>query len=208
MYGFSVILGFGIFISILNLWLLGLNLTCPLKLNLKIHAIVIIIPYSAWLWWVTLKSNLVQKRLTRTCYWQASFLVQRLAWFICVCLFYRDIIFYTPSSVQWKSDVFNTTHNSNTIHDLPILASRAWMPLEDTGSQRVENEGDTFKSRQYGRNNPDNILKCISLNEKVWISIKISLRFGRKGRINNSPALVQIIAWRRPDDKPLSTNDD
>ena len=60
------------------------------------------------------------------------FWCQRLAWFICVCLFYRDIIFYTPSSIQWKSDICNTTHNSNTIHDLPILASRVWMPLEDT----------------------------------------------------------------------------
>ena len=55
---------------------------------------------------------------------------QRLAWFIYVCLFYRDKIFYTPSSIQWKSDICNTTHNSNTIHDLPILASRVWRPLE------------------------------------------------------------------------------
>ena len=69
---------------------------------------------------------------------------------------------------------------------------------------RVENEGDTFKSRQYGRNFPDDIFKCISLNENVWISIRISLKFVHKGPINNSPALVQIIAWRHPDDKPLS----
>ena len=36
------------------------------------------------------------------------------------------------------------------------------------------------------------------------ITIKISLKFVPKGPINNIPALVQIMAWRRPGDKPLS----
>ena len=34
-------------------------------------------------------------------------------------------------------------------------------------------------------------------------SIKFSLKFVPKGPINNIPALVQIMAWRRPGDKPL-----
>ena len=38
----------------------------------------------------------------------------------------------------------------------------------------------------------------------VRISINISLKFVPKGLINNIPALVQIMAWRRPGDKPLS----
>ena len=38
----------------------------------------------------------------------------------------------------------------------------------------------------------------------VWIPIKISLKFVPKGRINNIPILVQVMAWRRPGDKPLS----
>ena len=46
--------------------------------------------------------------------------------------------------------------------------------------------------------------KCIYLNENVWIPIKISLKIAPKGPINNIPALVQIMAWRRPGDKPLS----
>ena len=41
-------------------------------------------------------------------------------------------------------------------------------------------------------------------NENVRISIKFSLKFVPKGPINNIPALVQIMAWRRPGDKPLS----
>ena len=36
------------------------------------------------------------------------------------------------------------------------------------------------------------------------IAIKISLQFLPKGLINNIPALVQIMAWRRPGDKALS----
>ena len=50
----------------------------------------------------------------------------------------------------------------------------------------------------------DDIFRCILLNENVF-SIKISLKFIPKRSINNNfPALVQIMAWRRPGDKPLS----
>ena len=50
----------------------------------------------------------------------------------------------------------------------------------------------------------DNIFKCIFFNDSVWISLKISLRFVPKVPIDSIPALVQIMAWRRSDDKPLS----
>ena len=36
------------------------------------------------------------------------------------------------------------------------------------------------------------------------ISINISLKFVPRGPINNIPALLQVMAWRRPGDKPLS----
>ena len=36
----------------------------------------------------------------------------------------------------------------------------------------------------------DGIFKCIFLNEKVWILIKISLRFVCKGLIDNNQVLV------------------
>ena len=44
----------------------------------------------------------------------------------------------------------------------------------------------------------------IFLNENVSSLIKISLKFVPKGPIHNIPTLVQIMAWRRPGDKPLS----
>ena len=47
------------------------------------------------------------------------------------------------------------------------------------------------------------IFKYIFLNANVWTSLKIPLKFIPKVRINNIPALDQIMAWRRPGDKPL-----
>ena len=51
---------------------------------------------------------------------------------------------------------------------------------------------------------PGDTFKRIFLNENVMISIKIPLKFVPMGPINNNPALVQIMAWRRLGDKPLS----
>ena len=58
--------------------------------------------------------------------------------------------------------------------------------------------------RQDGRHFPDDIFKWIFLNEIIIISIRISLKFVPSGPIKNIPALVQIMAWRRPGGKPLS----
>ena len=63
---------------------------------------------------------------------------------------------------------------------------------------------NTLRPRQNGRRFADDTFKRIFLNENVRISIKISLKFVPKGPINNIPALVQIMAWRRSGDKPLS----
>ena len=63
---------------------------------------------------------------------------------------------------------------------------------------------NTLRPRQNGRHFADDIFRCIFLNENVWIPMKNSLKFVPKGPINNIPALVQIMAWRRPGDKPLS----
>ena len=48
----------------------------------------------------------------------------------------------------------------------------------------------------------DAIFKCIFLNNEF--QFKISLKFVPKGPFNKIPALVQIMSWRRPGDKPLS----
>ena len=63
---------------------------------------------------------------------------------------------------------------------------------------------NTLRPRQNGRHFPDDFFKWIFLNENVWISINISLKFVPRGPINNIPTFVQVMAWRWPSDKPLS----
>ena len=63
---------------------------------------------------------------------------------------------------------------------------------------------NTLRPRQDGRRFPDDTFERIFLIENVIILIKISLMFVPNGPINNIPSLVQIMAWRRPGDKPLS----
>ena len=63
---------------------------------------------------------------------------------------------------------------------------------------------NTLRPRQNGRLFADDTFKRIFLNENIRISTKNSLKFVPKGLINNILALVLIMAWRRPGDKPLS----
>ena len=48
------------------------------------------------------------------------------------------------------------------------------------------------------------LFRCIFFNENVCILINISLKFVPKCQILTTPALVQIMAWHWPGDKPLS----
>ena len=64
---------------------------------------------------------------------------------------------------------------------------------------------NTLGPRLNGRHFPDDIFKGTFLNDNVYISIKISLKFVSNGPINNIPALVQtshylnqcwLVYWR------------
>ena len=68
----------------------------------------------------------------------------------------------------------------------------------------TENSVNTLRPRQNGRHFADDIFMPVFVNENIWIPIKISLKIVLNGSINNIPALVQIMAWRRPGDRPLS----
>ena len=70
--------------------------------------------------------------------------------------------------------------------------------------QSLKNKFQHIGAEQNGHEFPYDIFKCIFLNENIWISINDSLKFVPKGRIKNIPALVQIMAWCRSGDKPLS----
>ena len=58
--------------------------------------------------------------------------------------------------------------------------------------------------RQNGRSFSRQYIPLHFFEKNVEIAIKISLKFVPKGPINNIQAFVQIMAWRRPGDKPLS----
>ena len=49
----------------------------------------------------------------------------------------------------------------------------------------------------------DDNFKCIFLNENDGVPIRISLKSDPKSSIDNTPALVQVMAWRRTGDKPI-----
>ena len=78
------------------------------------------------------------------------------------------------------------------------------VPFMVTHPHRVIIQLNTLRPRRNEQHFADDIFKRIFSNENVWISTKISLKFVPNGPINNIPALVQIMAWRRSDAKPLS----
>ena len=104
-----------------------------------------------------------------------------------------------------KSDVFgNPVEKKYTkTSQLPRDHSR---PCEEPKQSSLQRKDviNALRLRQYGCHFSDDIFKCIFLKENIWISTNISLNFVPDNQINNIPALVQIIAWRRPDIKPLS----
>ena len=100
--------------------------------------------------------------------------------------------------------ILNTTIRNSKCHcvqqELQVLSHCLATSCDPSVPHRL----NTLRQRQNGRHFADDIFKRIFLNGKIWISINISLRFVPRGPMDNIPALVQIMAWRRPGDKPLS----
>ena len=103
------------------------------------------------------------------------------------------------NTVIYKFNQLNIFEDMFDTH-LKYLYGRQWYGFPSTSEVPL----NTLRPRQNGRHFVDDIFKCILLNENVWIPNKISMKFVPKGPINNIPSLVQIMAWRRPGDKPLS----
>ena len=86
---------------------------------------------------------------------------------------------------------------STCVRDVVGKARQEW-------EQYVLDSFNTLRPSQNGHDFANDIFKGIFVNENAEISIKISLKFVPKGPITNISALVQIMAWRRLGDKPLS----
>ena len=100
------------------------------------------------------------------------------------------------SSLTNFSDAFSV--------ELPIFADKVFTNHVDFTPCERSPLFNTLRLRQNGRHFTDDILRCIFMNEDAWLSIKILLKFVSGGPNNKIPVLVQIMAWCRPDNKPLS----
>ena len=93
---------------------------------------------------------------------------------------------------------------------MPWRHEHEWVSLDTEKCSLVatrldlrEHQFNTLRPRKSCRHFTDDISKCIFLSGNLWISLQISLKFVPNVRINNIPALVQMMAWCRPSDKPL-----
>ena len=113
------------------------------------------------------------------------------------CLIVRVSDALAPNRSQWRRWKYIPQHQNILL--LPNLSLNSFHVPECPLAQL-----NTLRPRQNGRHFADDIFEYIFLNQNVSISMKISLNFVSEGPIDNIPALVQIMAWRRPSDKPLS----
>ena len=126
------------------------------------------------------------------------------------CILIQSSLNFVPDGIiDNKSSLLQVIHNVHCNGMTPNRQQASTLTSDDKiqschMASLGDNELNTLKLGKVGRHFPDDIFKCILLNENVFILIKISLKFIPKGPINNIPALVQIMAWSRPGDKPLS----
>ena len=111
-------------------------------------------------------------------HWQESFVTPKSAMCVCCCGICETLMIKSSPCIYVCMEVAHQWFRAGRIH--------------------------TLRPKQNGRHFPDDIFKWIFLEQNVWISITISLKFVRKSPINNIPALVQIMAWRWSGHKPLS----
>ena len=139
---------------------------------------------------------------------------------------FHVFIFYSFDRLHWKCNHIGTPKTLVWAHCIGIdTASSIWHHIgicrfvsmsqmracDAPGSLRcflyvsaLSGFSNTLRPRQDGRHFADDISTCNFLNENCCILIKFSLKYVRKGPIDNNPALVQIMARCRPGDKPLS----
>ena len=109
--------------------------------------------------------------------------------------------------IQWNYIAYQKGKTSMKINPTEELVLSKYIPtytLQDGIILFCPQCVNSLRPRPNRRHFADDIFKCIFENENEWISPRISLKFVSKVRINNIPALVQTVAWRRPGDKPLS----
>ena len=105
-------------------------------------------------------------------------------------------------SIWWRHhehDGSNTELKNNYSHCISV--SRLWVLCKHNlilNFNVLAIKGEQYHSRTFCRHFTDDVFKCIFTNDNKWTSLKIPLKFVPNVWINNIPALVRIMAWRRP----------
>ena len=136
-----------------------------------------------------------------TCY----FCYDSLMWLIVkyISLKYQIVIKINLQYIIVPINVGRWYRNAQCVsmHASMCLSVHGFKPL----SKRVMTDLiNILRLRQNGRHFADDISKCIFLNENLWILNEISLKCVSCGLIDNKATLVQIMAWYRTGNKPLS----
>ena len=106
------------------------------------------------------------------------------------------------SMLVWRQYMRQTICSRSLI--CMVVVSWPLWPSYWANSENSQVYINTLRPRQNGHHVTDNNFKRIFLNINARISTRISRMFVPKGRVNTMPALVQIMAWCRPGNKPLS----
>ena len=142
-----------------------------------------------------IRSDLHPRTIPHTSPVRASYGVSFVSW---VILRKMTVIYRERTVCPKTSDRVSVMFLTDTHHAPQNLISRCWC------GTIVHCIINTLRPRQNCCLFAGDIFKRIVVNENIWISIAISLKFVPKVRIINIPALVQTMAWRRSGDKPLS----
>ena len=98
------------------------------------------------------------------------------------CLILLNVLYFThTSNLMWHQTHFFSSFNALVL-------------------KRDIDKYFCFNLSPSGQNGPHlagDIFRCIFVNEKFCNSIMISLEIAAKGPIDNNPALIQIMDWRR-----------
>ena len=122
----------------------------------------------------------------------------------CQDITWTNILSIVPSVTHIDEILFRIQIYSIKKMLLNLSSANCWPFCWDLNVFSMGDLTLTLRPRQDGRRFQMDFLEWIFLNEIIWISIKMSLKFVPCDPINNIPALVQIMAWRQPGDKPLS----
>ena len=125
-------------------------------------------------------------------------MVDKCLGLISVCLLRKPFIIYCTDNTLWTPTCWRLGKGSNddgTVSGLLESIRRFWTSRKHP-----------TQLTHWGRDKMDPVSQTTLSNAFYWMTmtIRISLKFVSKSPIYNIPTLVQIMAWRRPDDKPLS----